>query len=113
MKKPLVYKIYYLDEEVTVVTKSTMDGDYIVVDKDTFTQVAFSPSAYKIVDNKLIKKPVEQTNGKKQKRFTLQEHDKFPGWVVEKYNLYEPIEYAIEKPQWYDNKKHSVVNKYD
>ena len=53
MKKPLVYKIYYLDEEVTVVTKSTMDGDYIVVDKDTFTQVAFSPSAYKIVDNKL------------------------------------------------------------
>ena len=50
-----------------------MDGDYIVVDKDTFTQVAFSPSAYKIVDNKLIKKPVEQTNGKKQKRFTLQE----------------------------------------
>ena len=55
MKKPLVYKIYYLDEEVTVVTKSTMDGDYIVVDKDTFKQVAFSPSAYKIVDNKLMK----------------------------------------------------------
>ena len=80
MKKPLVYKIYYLDEEVTVVTKSTMDGDYIVVDKDTFTQVAFSPSAYKIVDNKLIKKP---------------------------------IEYVTEKPQWYDNKKHSIVNKYD
>ena len=59
MKKPLVYKIYYLDEEVTVVTKSTMDGDYIVVDKDTFKQVAFSPSAYKIVDNKLMKKTIE------------------------------------------------------
>ena len=67
MKKPLVYKIYYLDEEVTVVTKSTMDGDYIVVDKDTFTQVAFSPSAYKIVDNKLIKKPVEQQMEKNKK----------------------------------------------
>ena len=111
MKKPLQYRIYYFDQEITILTKSVLEGDYIVVDKDTYKKVSDSPSAYKIIDNKLTEKHIENTNGKKRKKFIVQEDNTFPGWIIKKYELYEPIEYAISKPEWFNSKKHSVVGK--
>ena len=108
MKKQLEYKAYYIDEEITTVTKSSMDGDYVVIDKDTFSKVSVTPSAYKVVDNILIEKQIQHTNGKK-KKLSVKTHNIFPGWVVIKDQLYEPIEYVITQPEWFDSKKHSVV----
>ena len=113
MKKQQEYKVYYQDEEITTVTKSSIDGDYVVIDKDTFLKVSVTPSAYKVVDNKLIEKQIENTNGKKKKKLTVKGHDTFPGWVIVKYQLYEPIEYAIEEPEWFDSETHSVVGYED
>ena len=111
MKKPLQYRIYYFDEEITTLTKSVLEGDYIVVDKDTYKMVSDSPSAYKVIDKELTDKQIERTNGTKRNKFTVQEDNTFPGWIIKKYELYEPIEYAISKPEWFDSKKHSVVGK--
>jgi hypothetical protein len=109
MNTQLEYRIYYQDEEITTVTTQTAEGDYIVVDEAKWMDVQKSPSAFKVIDKELIKKVLEITNGKKKKKLGVQ--NKFPGWVVEKYNMYEPIAYADKEPDWYDNKKYNIVGK--
>ena len=45
----------------------------------------------------------------KRKKLSVKTDNIFPGWVVIKDQLYEPIEYVITQPEWFDSKKHSVV----
>jgi len=101
------HRIYYADEQITFITVEKLRGDFVTVDKETWKKVMESPNLYMVVDDKIVEKIVEQA--KKPKRLKIIDAVNFPGWIVEKDNLFQPLEYVETKPKWYDQNKHSVA----
>jgi len=104
-----MYRIYYTQEgEITTVGASDQPGDYIECDLETMMDVQKNVHLYQIVDQKIVKKPLEQARSARQLRIT----DQAPGWICAKDNLFEVIEYATIKPEWFNDDKHSWIQ-YD
>ena len=101
------YRIYYIDDQITSITVEKLPGDFVTVNQEIFKKVMDSPHLYMVVDDKIVEKIVEQA--KKPKRLKIIDTVEFPGWIVEKDNLFQPIEYVKTKPNWYDQNKHSVA----
>ena len=102
------YRIYYNETEITHVTREEFDGDFIVVDKDTYVKVMNKPSGYNVIDEQVVDIKKAKSNNK-IKKFTVQEESTFPAWVVDKDNVFVSISYEEEKPDWYNEERHSVA----
>ena len=75
------------------------------------TQKTKAEKAPKPIKEAVVEQPVEKIveQAKKPKRLKIIDTVEFPGWIVEKDNLFHPIEYVKTKPKWYDQSKHSVA----
>lgn len=104
-----MYRIYYThDGEITTIGVADQLGEYIECDLDTMLKLQESVHLYKIEDKKIVKKTLEASQPARKFNYT----DQPPGWVCNKDNLFDVIEYATITPDWFDNTKHSWV-KYD
>ena len=104
-----MYRIYYThDGEITTVGLSKDPGTFIECDLEVMTKVQQAPHTYVIRDKKLV---LKTTPPKKQPK-QLQLSDQPPGWICAHDNFFEVIEYAHEKPVWFDFDKHKWV-RYD
>ena len=101
------YRVYHIEKEITFITKKNLDGEYVVVENDLYKKVQDNPSAYFVENNKVLEKNKQSNKGKRLK-FVKQ----FPGYVVEKDNIYMPISYHEQQPEWYVPEDYSIVN-YD
>ena len=104
------YRIYYQDNKITEITKKDLPGEFVVVNKQLWLDVSNNPSAYTIAEGKVVKQNKKQGTAYK-KKFRIQDIN-FPGWIVDKDNLFSPVSYEETKPTWFDENKHSVAN-YD
>jgi hypothetical protein len=104
------YRIYYQDKKITQITKKDLPGEFVVVNKQLWLDVSNNPSAYTIVEGKVLKQNKKQGSAYK-KKFRIQDTN-FPAWIVDKDNLFLPVSYEETKPDWFDENKHSVAN-YD
>lgn len=104
-----MYKIYYTHNgEITTIGVSDQPGEYIECDLKTMLEIQKSPQQYIIKNQKILMK--EKEENKPARFFTL--FDNGPGWICAKDNLFNVLEYAKIKPEWFDETKHSWV-KYD
>lgn len=104
-----MYRIYYTHEgEITTVGVSQAPGDYIECDLDVMTKVQQAPQTFLIMDKKLVSK----TTAPKKLPKKLKLCDEPPGWICSHDNFFEVIEYANEKPIWFDFDKHRWI-RYD
>tara|TARA_R100000773_G_C4187179_1_gene94493 strand:+ start:225 stop:539 length:315 start_codon:yes stop_codon:yes gene_type:complete len=104
-----MYRIYYThDGEITTVGVSKDPGTYIECNLEIMEKVQQAPQTFLVKDKKLVSKKYPP---KKQAK-KLQLVDDPPGWIVAHDNFFEVIEYANEKPLWFDFDKHKWV-RYD
>ena len=104
------YRIYYEDNNITLITKRDLPGEFVVVNKELWLEVSNNPNAYIIEEGKVLKQNKKQGTIYK-KKFKIQETN-FPAWIIDKDNLFLPLSYEETKPDWFDENKHSVAN-YD
>jgi hypothetical protein len=104
------YRIYYEDNNITLITKRDLPGEFVVVNKELWLEVSNNPNAYIIEEGKVLKQNKKQGKIYK-KKFKIQETN-FPAWIIDKDNLFLPVSYEETKPDWFDENKHSVAN-YD
>tara|TARA_E500000318_G_C3438219_1_gene163908 strand:+ start:178 stop:492 length:315 start_codon:yes stop_codon:yes gene_type:complete len=104
-----MYKIYYTQTgDITMVGSSDDPGTYITCDLETLQKLQGNTYLYRIENRQLVKKIIEQT--KPSRSFKIV--DGAPGYICARDNLFEVIEYANEKPIWFDANTHSWV-RYD
>ena len=104
------YRIYYEDNNITLITKRDLPGEFVVVNKELWLEVSNNPNAYIIAEGKVAKQNKKQGTIYK-KKFKIQETN-FPAWIIDKDNLFLPVSYEETQPDWFDENKHSVAN-YD
>ena len=104
------YRIYYEDNNITLITKRDLPGEFVVVNKELWLEVSNNPNAYIIEEGKVLKQNKKQGTIYK-KKFKIQETN-FPAGIIDKDNLFLPVSYEETKPDWFDENKHSVAN-YD
>ena len=104
------YRIYYEDNNITLITKRDLPVEFVVVNKELWLEVSNNPNAYIIEEGKVLKQNKKQGTIYK-KKFKIQETN-FPAWIIDKDNLFLPVSYEETKPDWFDENKHSVAN-YD
>ena len=104
-----MYRIYYTHVgESTTVGVSQAPGTFIECNLEIMEKVQQAPQTFFIKDKKLMLKTIAP---KKQPK-KLQLVDEPPGWICAHDNFFEVIEYANEKPLWFDFDKHKWV-RYD
>ena len=104
-----MYRIYYThDGEITTVGVSKDPGTFIECDLELMEKVQKAPHTFLIKNKKLVSKINLPTKEPKKLRLS----DEPPGWICSHDNFFEVIEYANEKPLWFDFDKHKWV-RYD
>ena len=102
-------KIYYTHEgEITMVGSSTEPGEHITCDLATLEKLQGQTHLYEVKNKQLVKKQLETSKPPRK----IQIVDDAPGWICQRDNFFEVIEYAEQKPIWFDERTHSWVQ-YD
>ena len=104
-----MFKIYYTHEgEITMVGSSTEPGEHITCDLATLEKLQGQTHLYEVKNKQLVKKQLETSKPPRK----IQIVDHAPGWICQRDNFFEVIEYAEQKPIWFDERTHSWVQ-YD
>ena len=104
-----MFKIYYTHEgEITMVGSSTEPGEHITCDLATVEKLQGQIHLYEVKNKQLVKKQLETSKPPRK----IQIVDDALGWICQRDNFFEVIEYAEQKPIWFDERTHSWVQ-YD
>ena len=104
-----MFKIYYTHEgEITMVGSSTEPGEHIMCDLATLEKLQGQTHLYEVKNKQLVKKRLETSKPPRKIQFVADA----PGWICQRDNFFEVIEYAEHKPIWFDEPTHSWVQ-YD